>query len=36
VRNHLGNIFKKLHVRCRTEATAKYLRTRQAGPGGNV
>jgi DNA-binding NarL/FixJ family response regulator len=25
VRNHLGNIFKKLHVRCRTEAAAKYL-----------
>ena len=28
VRNHLGNIFKKLHVRCRTEAAAKYLRAR--------
>ena len=26
VRNHLGHIFKKLHVRCRTEAAAKYLR----------
>lgn len=26
VRNHLVNIFKKLHVRCRTEAAAKYLR----------
>ncbi len=26
VRNHLGNIFKKLHVSCRTEAAAKYLR----------
>ena len=25
VRNHLGNIFKKLHVRCRTEAAAKFL-----------
>ncbi len=25
VRNHLGNIFKKLHVRCRTEAAAKYF-----------
>jgi DNA-binding NarL/FixJ family response regulator len=25
VRNHLANIFKKLHVRCRTEAAAKYL-----------
>jgi DNA-binding NarL/FixJ family response regulator len=29
VRNHLEHIFKKLHVRCRTEAAAKYLRTRQ-------
>jgi DNA-binding NarL/FixJ family response regulator len=28
VRNHLANIFKKLHVRCRTEAAAKYLRTK--------
>ncbi len=28
VRNHLGTIFKKLHVRCRTEAAAKYLRTK--------
>ncbi|MGO8764548.1 MAG: response regulator [Limisphaerales bacterium] len=26
VRNHLFNIFKKLHVRCRTEAVAKYRR----------
>jgi len=26
VRIHLGHIFKKLHVRCRTEAAAKYLR----------
>ena len=25
VRNHLGNIFRKLHVRCRTEAAAKFL-----------
>ncbi len=25
VRNHLENIFRKLHVRCRTEAAAKYL-----------
>ena len=31
VRNHLANIFKKLHVRCRSEATAKYLRTMQRG-----
>lgn len=28
VRNHLQNIFKKLHVRCRTEAAVKYLRAR--------
>lgn len=26
VRNHLINVFEKLHVRCRTEAAAKYLR----------
>jgi DNA-binding NarL/FixJ family response regulator len=36
VRNHLVSIFKKLHVRCRTEATAKYLRKRQSGPNGSV
>jgi DNA-binding NarL/FixJ family response regulator len=29
VRNHLEHIFKKLHVRCRTEAAAKYLLTKQ-------
>ncbi len=29
VRNHLEHIFRKLHVRCRTEAAAMYLRTRQ-------
>ncbi len=28
VRNHLEHIFEKLHVRCRTEAAAKYLRCR--------
>jgi DNA-binding NarL/FixJ family response regulator len=28
VRIHVANIFKKLHVRCRTEAAAKYVRTR--------
>jgi DNA-binding NarL/FixJ family response regulator len=28
VRNHLANIFKKLHVRCRTEAAAKFLRAK--------
>lgn len=27
VRTHLMHIFKKLHVRCRTEAAAKYFRT---------
>jgi len=26
VRNHLISVFKKLHVRCRTEAATKYLR----------
>lgn len=26
VRIHLGHIFRKLHVRCRTEAAAKFLR----------
>ena len=31
VRNHLEHIFKKLHVRCRTEAAAKYLRTHSRG-----
>ena len=28
VRNHLDHTFKKLHVRCRTEAAAKYLRAK--------
>jgi len=32
VRSHLMNIFKKLHVHCRTEAAAKYLR-QKATPG---
>jgi DNA-binding NarL/FixJ family response regulator len=31
VRNHLGNVFKKLHVRCRTEAATKYVRIRNEG-----
>lgn len=31
VRRHLENVFKKLHVRCRTEAAAKYLRTKESG-----
>jgi DNA-binding NarL/FixJ family response regulator len=29
VRTHLMHIYEKLHVRCRTEAAAKYLRSRQ-------
>jgi DNA-binding NarL/FixJ family response regulator len=28
VRNHVEHIFKKLHVRCRTEAAARFLRTK--------
>lgn len=35
VRNHLGNIFKKLHVRCRTEAATKYVRIRNEGAPGS-
>jgi DNA-binding NarL/FixJ family response regulator len=27
VRNHLGHVFQKLHVRCRAEAASKFLRT---------
>jgi DNA-binding NarL/FixJ family response regulator len=27
VRNHLMHIYEKLHVRCRTEAAAKYIRS---------
>jgi len=30
VRTHLMHIFEKLHVRCRTEAAAKYLRSKPA------
>jgi DNA-binding NarL/FixJ family response regulator len=30
VRTHLMHIYEKLHVRCRTEAAAKYLRTNAA------
>jgi len=26
------HIYEKLHVRCRTEAAAKYLRSNPAGP----
>ena len=36
VRNHLANIFKKLHVRCRTEAAAKFFRIKHEGtPAGD-
>lgn len=31
VRTHLMHIYEKLHVRCRTEAAAKYLRTSPSG-----
>lgn len=31
VRIHLGHIYEKLHVRCRTEAAAKYFRAQPAG-----
>jgi DNA-binding NarL/FixJ family response regulator len=31
VRNHLEHIFKKFHVRCRTEAAAKYFRIKHEG-----
>jgi DNA-binding NarL/FixJ family response regulator len=31
VRTHLMHIFEKLHVRCRTEAAAKYLRSQPVG-----
>jgi DNA-binding NarL/FixJ family response regulator len=33
VRNHLANVFQKLHVRCRTEAVVKHLRIRREGTG---
>lgn len=35
VRNHLANIFQKLHVRCRTEAVVKHLRIRRGGTGAS-
>jgi DNA-binding NarL/FixJ family response regulator len=35
VRTHLMHIYEKLHVRCRTEAAAKYLRSKPA-EAGNV
>ena len=31
VRTHLMHIYEKLHVRCRTEAAAKYFRSKPAG-----
>jgi DNA-binding NarL/FixJ family response regulator len=31
VRTHLMHIYDKLHVRCRTEAAAKYLRSKPPG-----
>lgn len=31
VRTHLMHIYEKLHVRCRTEAAAKYLRSNSSG-----
>jgi DNA-binding NarL/FixJ family response regulator len=33
VRTHLMHIYEKLHVRCRTEAAAKYFRSRADVPG---
>jgi DNA-binding NarL/FixJ family response regulator len=35
VRIHVANIFKKLHVRCRTQAAAKYVRTKECGAHKN-
>jgi DNA-binding CsgD family transcriptional regulator len=32
VRTHLMHIYEKLHVHCRTEAAAKYLRANPSGP----
>jgi len=31
VRTHLMHVYEKLHVRCRTEAAAKYLRSNPPG-----
>jgi DNA-binding NarL/FixJ family response regulator len=33
VRTHLMHIYEKLHVRCRTEAAAKYLRSKPSETG---
>ena len=35
VRTHLMHIYEKLHVRCRTEAAAKYLRSKPAEAGAH-
>ena len=35
VRNHLANVFQKLHVRCRTEAVVKHLRIKRGGTGAS-
>jgi DNA-binding NarL/FixJ family response regulator len=35
VRTHLMHIYEKLHVRCRTEAAAKYLRSKPAEAAGH-
>jgi DNA-binding NarL/FixJ family response regulator len=32
VARHLVNVFDKLHVRCRTEAAAKYLQSNSSSP----
>lgn len=36
VRIHLGHIYEKLHVRCRTEAAAKYFRSQPDTPAKNM
>jgi len=36
VRTHLMHIYEKLHVRCRTEAAAKYFRSKPATEAGGV
>lgn len=36
VRTHLMHIYEKLHVRCRTEAAAKYLRSNPLGSAKRV
>ncbi|HEU5397632.1 MAG TPA: response regulator transcription factor, partial [Verrucomicrobiae bacterium] len=35
VRTHLMHIYEKLHVRCRTEAAAKYLRSKPSSQGSH-